>query len=64
MNQKDIKATAIVIRNQHGSNAEEFAKQQIHYHRAKPAVAEAWKAVLAALRWQSDAAGIGYRKHG
>jgi len=48
--EKDIKATATVMRDQHGAYAEDFVAQQIHYHRAKPSVSATWKAVLAALK--------------
>jgi hypothetical protein len=46
VNPKDIEAIAIVMREQHGSNAEEFVRRQILYHRDKPVVSTTWKAVL------------------
>jgi len=49
MNPKDIQAIAIVMREQHGVNAEAFARQQMHYHRANPSVSATWKAVLEEL---------------
>jgi hypothetical protein len=46
VNPKDIEAIAIVMREQHGSNAEDFVRRQMRYHRDKPPVSATWKAVL------------------
>jgi hypothetical protein len=55
MNPKDVEDIRIIMRQQHGSNAEVFGRQQMHYYRAKPAANAIWKGVLAALRWKAAA---------
>jgi len=62
MTEKDIKATATIMRDQHGAYAEEFVRKRIQHHRAKPALTATWKAVLAALK--ETAPDVLYAKHG